>query len=258
MMKIGRVLAAFAVVSLTLTACGAAVSDTADRSFFSAVQAAMAAEVPSAASDPNAEFGMWWITRDHHAIINDDAVAYELQSAVCETDDAKQSKYKALVTRLRRAVGVVMQEQGFALNVRNSSRSLADDRFYDYVQAYERSGVQAVMSASPDCWSQSDTTPMHYSVFFAYTTNLAANRAAQLPYLRDLNLGSDVIVHVTKRVGKWVDIAVNYRRSGHEVIAQFANGTWRQVWAGQDLPTCAFTSRLKIPKTITDCYDDAA
>ena len=75
--------------------------------------------------------------------------------------------------------------------------------------------------------------------------------------LRDLGLGSDVIIHIAKREADLAMINVNYRRTGHYIVARLTDGHWKQLLAGQDAPTCAETARLEIPRSFIDCYSPA-
>ncbi len=95
---------------------------------------------------------------------------------------------------------------------------------------------------------------IHRSVFFSVTSELTGNEAKQLPFLRDLHIGPDLIVHVEKRVGDFVMLAVNARRSGYAIIAKDVKGAWVKIWEGQDEPLCTLTEKWKVPTQITSCY----
>lgn len=200
-----------------------------------------------------AEASVWWITRERHSIINDGARAVELRSYGCD-GSAQDAQSRAHIARLERAAGRVLRDRGFIRNMRNSSRSLRDDRFYDYVSAYERGVTKIVFTASPDCWS-TDEDAMHTSVFVSLTEDLETNRVAQEPFLSDLNIGPEYIIHVTKQEGDFVMLAVNARRAGHEVIATHADGHWVQVFAGQDVPSCGVLRAANVPAGFSDCME---
>ncbi len=237
-----------------------AVVPKSDRAFFAAVGSAFTAQLDTATAtiEHATDSSVWWIDRAQHSIINDAAPSVEYRATICEGDDLQQTGYRTLVRRLRLAVAEVMQAQGFTKNLRNSSRNLADDSLYDYVQAYERGELKAVFSASPDCWSSTGDGAMYYSITFAYTENFASNAKRQLPFLQDLKLGSDVIIHIGKRVGAWAVVNVNYRRTGHYIIAKRINNVWTEVFAGQDMPPCSIVRKWKIPASIGTCYEPTA
>ncbi len=201
------------------------------------------------------DFGMWWISRDGHSIINDNSSALEVQISGCSEDPG--ADMTTSITRFTSSAEKVLQHNNFVRNVRNSSSSMADNRFYDYVQGYERQGMKAVVVVDPDCAGADGEVP-HRSVVIALTERFAANEEAQRPILEDLKLGSDVIVHIGKREGDLAIFNVNYRRSGHYVVARLMQGHWRELIAGQDVPTCGTLQRLQIPAGFMDCYDPAA
>lgn len=231
-----------------------------DLTFVTAVRSEMASRVDGDATtlESPTDFSLWWIDSDDHAIANDFAPAAEFRAAVCETDDLQQNTLRTYIRQLTPAIDAVMQAQGFSRNLRNSSRNFFDDRFYDYIRAYERGPVKAVFSASPDCWSRTGVGAMYYSLTFAYTLDYAKNAKAQVPYLDDLRLGSDVVIHVAKRQMPWAVVNVNYRRTGHYIIAKRISGAWMQVFAGQDMPSCDLVNTWKIPASITECYTEPA
>ena len=233
---------------------------TPDLTFVLAVRASLAEQVDGVATtlESPSDFGLWWIDRDEHSIINDAVPATELRAAICESDDLQQSQLRALIQRVTPGIDQVMHQQGFTRNLRNSSRNFFDDRLYDYVRAYERGEVKAVLSVSPDCWSRTGDGAMYYSLTFAYSSEVRQHAALQVPFLRDLRLGSDVVIHVSKRQGPWAVIDVNYRRTGHFIIAKRISGAWMQVFAGQDAPPCSLVNTWQIPTSITTCYDDSA
>jgi len=252
----GAAILAVAAVLLPHSPTAASQPKAPDLSFFPAVKAAMASRIDGETTTLSApaDFALWWIDTGGLAITNDASPATEFRAAMCETDDIAQDGLHALIRQLVPAIDDVMQAHGFTRNVRNSSRSISDDRFYDFIRAYERAGVKAVFSASPDCWSRTGVGPMYYSLTFAYTTDFDANARAQRTFLRDLSLKSDVVIHVAKREGPWAVIDVNYRRTGHYIIAKRISGRWMQVFAGQDMPGCDVVHTWGIPATITPCY----
>ena len=201
---------------------------------------------------------LWWVTRDGYSIINDSSPAIEAQIPGCESDVSNSSMWHATATKIIAAVDSVMSSESFAIDKEtNSSKSLSDTKFYDYIKAYYRGSTKAVLSISPDCGSTStdDNPVMYYSASFGYTNDYQKNYDVQSQFLRDLNL-KDVIVHVEKVDGDFRLLAVNYRRSGHATIAKLVDGKWHELWSGQDLITCAERDSKKIPKSMApDCYN---
>jgi len=201
---------------------------------------------------------LWWVTRDGYSIINDSSPAIEAQIPGCESDVLSGSEWKSTATKIISAVDLVMKSESFAVDQENnSSKSLSDPEFYDYIKAYYRGSTKAVLSISPDCGStsQADNPVMYYSASFGYTNDYQKNYDEQSPYLFDLNL-KDVIIHIQKSEGDFRLLAVNYRRSGHATIVKRIDGKWTEAWSGQDLISCDIRDKHKIPLSMApDCYN---
>jgi len=202
---------------------------------------------------------LWWVTRDGYSIINDLSPAIEAQIPGCESDISNSSMWKATATKIIAAVDSVMTSESFAIDQEtNSSKSLSDTEFYDYIKAYYRGSTKAVLSLSPDCGStsQTDNPVMHYSASFGYTNDYQKNYDEQSPFLSDLNL-KDVIIHVQKSEADYRLLAVNYRRSGHATIVKLVDEKWTELWSGQDLISCSIRDKQKIPLSMApDCYNN--
>jgi len=246
---------------MSVTAC----SSSADKSaislnkdsgaaLLSKVQSSLASIAPVV---KRSNMDLWWVTRDGYSIINDSSPAIEAQIPGCESDVSNSSMWKATATKIIAAVDSVMSAENFAIDKEtNSSKSLSDTKFYDYIKAYYRGSSKAVLSISPDCGStsQADSPVMYYSASFGYTNDYQKNYDEQSPFLYDLDL-KDVIVHVQKSEGEFRLLAVNYRRSGHATIAKHVDGKWHELWSGQDLISCKVRDKNEIPLSIAGaCY----
>jgi len=202
---------------------------------------------------------LWWVSQDGYSIINDSSPAIEAQIPGCESDVLSGSAWKAAATKIIAAVDSLMTSESFAIDQEtNSSKSLSDTEFYDYIKAYYRGSTKAVLSLSPDCGStsQTDNPVMYYSASFGYTNDYQKNYDEQSPFLSDLNL-KDVIIHVQKSEADYRLLAVNYRRSGHATIVKLVDGKWTELWSGQDLISCSIRDKQKIPLSMApDCYNN--
>ena len=197
-------------------------------------------------------FGLWWVIDEGFSVINDNEKALEFRRFNCELD--LMPKENDLARKLSETVEEIMFANGFELNSDNSSESIVDDKFYDYVRAYEKENIKAVYVQSPDCWAN-DNEQMHLSSYFSITTKLAKNKSDQLPILQDLNIGPDAIVHLTNRVDDFAIISVNFRRTGHYIIAKYIDGHWQELFSGQEAPPCSLTKKWQIPESLADCYE---
>ena len=200
---------------------------------------------------------LWWVSPDGLSIINDNSPAVEARFPGCVNDDSNFSMWRAKARKVIAVVDEVMSANKFKVdNSINSSNSLSDTKFYDYIRGYYRGGTKAVLSISPDCGStlSTENPEMYYSVSFGYTNEYQRNYERQSPFLHDLNL-KDVIVHIQKSDGEFRLLAVNYRRSGHATIVRRIGNKWTELWSGQDLIPCALRDQKKIPLSIAgDCY----
>jgi hypothetical protein len=204
---------------------------------------------------------IWWISNDGYSITNDESPAVEAKYFDCESDNSAQREiWSSNALEQSSAVDEVMQRAGFTVNDKNTSDSLTDDQFVDYVRAYERENTKAVLVINTDCWSDdgSGNSPLYYSSSFSMTDDFDTNYESQSPYLIDLNL-KDVVIHVSNVVDDWALINVNYRRSGHYVIAEKANGKWVERFGGQDLVPCTLRDELKIPiELVPECWAETS
>jgi hypothetical protein len=200
------------------------------------------------------KLGIWWISSDDLNIINDDSSGIELYIFNCEGDFKSKSIFKEITQLIGPKIDEIMKQNGFQTNQRNSSESIEDSQFYDYIQAYENETVKCVFEANPDCGTYSKETQVHYTFSFGCTEAFDRNYQQQAPYLKDLGI-DDAIIHVQKKIGDFVELDVNFRRSGHYTIAKLISGKWNEIFSGQDIPSCEIVEKYEIPKEIiSDCY----
>jgi hypothetical protein len=203
----------------------------------------------------NQDASVWWIADNGFNIINDGEIGLDYLYFNCEEDSTGEVSDR-IADRLSKSIYYVMTTAGFSLNQANSSKSIADDQFYDYVQAYEKDNLKCTFVASPDCGGSLGEDTMHYDFSFTCTDSFEKNYREQLPFLKDLNIAK-AIIHVSKRVGDYAMVNVNYRRTGHYVIAQLVNGIWVELSAGQDIPNCQIMEKYQVPQEIYgECYDE--
>ncbi len=196
---------------------------------------------------------LWWISQDNLNIINDNSSGEVLKVFNC-INDSERKIFKEVTQTLGPKINQIMKQQGFSQNKINSSASIEDDKFYDYVQAYEKGADKCVFTASPDCGSLLDEKQMYYAFSFTCTKNYDLNYQSQAFYRKDLGI-KDSIIHVQKQVDDFVYLNVNYRRSGHFTIAKKVDNKWTEIVSGQDKPPCNVLEQNKVPKEIqSECY----
>ncbi|KKS41776.1 MAG: hypothetical protein UV61_C0006G0130 [Candidatus Gottesmanbacteria bacterium GW2011_GWB1_43_11] len=203
-----------------------------------------------------AKLGIGWISQDNLNIINDDSSGFELRSFNCEKDVSQLLDFKEIAQSASSKIDLEMRQNGFNLNQKNSSTSIADNQFHDYVQAYEKGTTKCAFVASPNCGGTSLEGPMYYTFSLGCTEDFDKNYQQQAPYLTDLGIDKAVI-HVQQKVGDFVKLNVNERRSGHGhyTVAKLINGKWKELFSGQDIPTCEALEKNAVPKEImSECY----
>ncbi|MBU2577545.1 hypothetical protein KKA69_01805 [Patescibacteria group bacterium] len=187
---------------------------------------------------------VWWVSNDGYNIINSNTFGLESQFD-CENYSA--SRFNSSLKILAPLFPTFMQQQGFNKNNFNSSTSLTDTQFYDYVQAYEKNGLKCTLTADPDC---SGTDHMWQTITFSCTSDFDKNYSLQTPFLKDLQV-KGAIVSVSKQVGNYVYLDAHARRTGWYIIAmKQANGKWEQITSGQDDASCSIMNQYSVPKEI--------
>ncbi|GIW61869.1 MAG: hypothetical protein KatS3mg089_0721 [Patescibacteria group bacterium] len=189
-------------------------------------------------------FSMWWINTDGLNIINDNSKGIELNIDNCDTPTNLNLCFKELTQLISKEINKIMKQNGFKLNQINSSKSVNDGQFYDYIQAYEKGSVKAVLTANPD----------DYTISFVFTDNFDKNYKEQYPYLKDLEI-KNAVIRIQKKSKNFIKLYVQYRRTGAFIIAKEVNGKWIKVYSGQVDPSCKVVKQYSIPKEITPgCY----
>lgn len=202
----------------------------------------------------DAQSSVWWISNDNFNIINRNEIGLNYQNYMCESDYRNEELVPTISRRLSEKLKPLMVSFGFSFNQKNSSKSLVDTQFYDYVQAYEKGAIKCTFTVDPDCGSYSPNDRMHNEFRFTCTDSFNQNYLDQVPYLKGLNLTQSVI-SVERKVGDFAFVNVNYRRTGHYVIAKLVDGKWTQVFAGQGTPDCKTMQTHQVPQEIYEnCY----
>jgi hypothetical protein len=249
-----RVLASLAVLAVFATVVQSQADKPDNLEIIEQVKTGLASEEIQTS---DTKFDLWWVSDDGFSITNDDSLSVETKYFNCESDNITDERkfWTENAIQQSKVVDAIMQQAGFEVNELNSSDSLEDLQFVDYIRAYERDKTKAVLVVNSECWSVGSVdSPLYYSTSFSITDDFDLNYEAQSPYLIDLNL-KDVIIHVSNVVDNWAVINVNYRRSGHYVIAEEVNGRWVERFGGQDVVPCTLRDEFQIPiELVPDCW----
>lgn len=195
----------------------------------------------------------WWITPDNWSILvptKESFVAKVLPTASTNPN-------KSEVTKLNSVVRKIMLTNGFNLNTLNSSLNESDNKFYDYVQAYEKGDTKCIVTSSPDVGYGSGETKS-YSRFTVSCFNDSELQIAydkQVPFLKGLNK-RDAVVSNIKVNGDKASMSINWRRTGATAFMYKLGDEWKEIITGQAVPNCSELVKNNVPeKYWITCYN---
>jgi len=183
-------------------------------------------------SEPAAS-SQWWIS--------DDGWSISVPNAVSVTSSNPQAK------ELNGLISKIFLDNGFALNAANTSKSEAENEFYDYIVAFQKGETR--------CTLKTDGDNGEYTV--ACSNHLQEAHEEQIPYLKALDR-RDVIVNVRERIGDFVWLDVHLRRTGNLALVKDEGGEMRLIFSGQEAPPCDLMIENEVPKEVYGtCNGDA-
>lgn len=201
---------------------------------------------------------VWWISDDERNILvpTSQAVLLKIRPIKIKSDDF-ESQNKVESKKINDRVSSIMKNIGFKINVKNSSKSIEDEEFYDYVQAFELNDIKCVATSSPDV-SKGMNEPQFYSIFeFSCFDNaqLQKEYLFQSPFLKTLGYKESVIYDVQIN-GDKASMGVRGRRSGGRAFMYKDSEGWELITAGNGYPTCEEQEKKSIPEEFSfDCVD---
>lgn len=194
--------------------------------------------------------GQWWISDDGWNIYDQRAKATIMNINPCGTEnDCKVLRTYQNYAELPKAVGLnkkvsdVFIANGFILNKKNTSKSLEDKTFYDYVLAFQKDEVRCTVTTIGDFYSlaQPDVWRIDYEV--ACSENFKKNYDQQLPYLKALVAYSkyekykDAVVTPYAKNGDFETISVHFRRTGESAIMKKIGDKYKVLFLTQQQPS---------------------
>lgn len=204
---------------------------------------------------------LWWDTPEGYSILTEVSSSTYVPFMCGADSQAVQKLLPAYSPKIEK----IFKAYGFTKNISNSSADYKDDKFYDYVEAYEQNGVRCTVTTNPDCYSydtgEGSTTLSYQSVEVACVKDADYQKAynEQYPLLRDLGL-KETFIHDIRYSGngKFLIANINFRRTGAYIIAaKNEQGKWEEVHGGQDIPSCDIIFSKKIPSDITPlCWSE--
>jgi len=196
-------------------------------------------------SDP-VESSQWWISDDGWSIFDSNAISITATGNFTE-------KYSSFINTLAREINAeiskIFLNNGFTLNATNTSKSVTDNDFYDYVVAFQKGETRCILTTNGDGGEY----------YIDCSNRFQEAYKEQIPYLKALGI-RDVIVRVENRIGDYVLLGVHLRRTGYLALMEDKGGKIKFIFSGQEPPQCDLMIKNQVPKEVYKelfggCYD---
>lgn len=201
------------------------------------------------------ENSMWWVSDDNWSILIKDIPSTGLVRAKAYKELSEKDSF---TLRLVNEVNNFFDNKGFSKSIRNSSKSVSDDSFYDYILGYQKDDERCLLTVNPDeSYYKGENGEMIASpniVLDCSRGEFQQSYDEQIPFLKAMNDRTAVV-----RIEKMSDVAayvlVNWRRTGSFALFSKVNGYWEMIYRGQDQPSCSTLQKYSFPAEIySDCY----
>ncbi len=193
---------------------------------------------------------IWWISEEKLDISIQEAYSLTANYLCKGTSSEEFQKAKQIFGP---KTTMIMSGNGYKLNKTNSSSSLTDEQFYDYVLGYEKGDDKCTLTINSDC-SGEDKSTMFQTITLACSDKYLATKSIQEPILKDLRYQNSII-NINGQIGNFANIESRGRRGGGYIIAMLKDGHWQELYAGQDLPSCAQMQKYQVPVELySSCY----
>ncbi|HVZ59040.1 MAG TPA: hypothetical protein VG935_04795 [Patescibacteria group bacterium] len=210
--------------------------------------------------EPYETDGMIWVSSDNWTISVASPEAVILHLPTTEKDLYNSTVNTTQSQKFQALVASVMQQAGYHLNTLNSSTSTKDDKYYDYIQAYENNAFDCVAITNPDAESYGRSTAMlrSLSVLCAPKTAFEQAYTQQLPFLRAINDHTAILRNIRIKDGNKMQADINWRRTGAELFMYNDGTSWKKISIAQAAGPCSDLEKANIPRQFwIDCYDSA-
>ena len=203
---------------------------------------------------------LWWITEDNYniQILNSPQLAFK--HAVSDEFVSKYN-FKSIVNYLnskttREIIEQTLLDDGFIKNEKNSSIDENDERLYDYISAYQKNDIICTFIVRSEIHSDEKNHSKYIWSQLIFSNELEEYYNKQKQILDDLNLkNKPVVISIKRQMDNFYYINVNYRRTGHYIIAQKINGKFEEIVGGQDYIPCTTAEEFNIPEYIYEkCF----
>ncbi|MCX6734870.1 MAG: hypothetical protein NTZ25_03065 [Candidatus Peregrinibacteria bacterium] len=206
---------------------------------------------------------VWWIASDNKNILVKDAFATSSSVPVTalEMNATQKADFEKKFNSMAYVVDQSLTKNGFTKNALNSSDSLGDGKFYDYVAAYEKSPTVCTLSLNGDVGGNEPN--FSRDMVFSCSDQFQKYYDEQVPFLnafyktnKSLFTGEYAVTDI-KKIGEFAVVNLGARRTGLYSIFKKVNGKYQSIFSGQEAPSCKLVTQYKIPKEITKtCWSD--
>lgn len=209
---------------------------------------------------------VWLINKDGYSVVTSASIVRVRISATDLVDFKTVVGFPQMQT-LRDAVEKIATNKKLTKDAASSSSGVTDDSLYDYVQAYQGSGIRCTGTVNPDLYSDIEGEPTTYSYEFGCISDQAyeKNNAIQplLIQAENKNTPLSVIdkkntaVEVSKEKDGYISAGLHARRTGAYGIFKKVGSGYEFLFGGQAAPSCDQADNKGIPKEIFEsCYDE--
>ncbi|MCX6733288.1 MAG: hypothetical protein NTX63_00575 [Candidatus Peregrinibacteria bacterium] len=209
---------------------------------------------------PSGYDGIWWISNDDKniAISNVFVAKAEMAIPALEMTPDQEAVFEKSMSPVLGLMDSELLKNGFTKNLKNSSKSLSNTSFYDYIVAYEKGSTICTFTQNRDYYNpKDDESKWLTSLTFACSDDLKASYDAQLPYLqvfekvlREPFTGEYAVTDIGKPYGDFTIVNFGGRRGGFYSIFKKSGATYKILYSGQEDPSCKIVDLNKIPKQI--------
>jgi hypothetical protein len=200
---------------------------------------------------------LWWVSDDNWSILIKEVSHVSIIRPEVMTELKTKNSYTSqLITETTN----FFIKAGFIKSKQNSSRSVDDDSFFDYVLGFQNADEKCAITVNPDegfyLGKNGQMIPEPN-----ITIACATNDAFQQAYAEQIELLKAVgnrkqIIHIQKITDTAAKVGVNSRRSGAMALLSKQSGHWEVIASGQggfeDITTCEVMREYAFPKAVFD------
>jgi hypothetical protein len=146
----------------------------------------------------------------------------------------------------------------FNKSTRNSSKSVTDDSFYDYILGYQKNDERCLLTVNPDesyyYGENGEKVAIPNIVISCSKGEFQRSYDEQIPFLKAMN-DRTAVIGIKKMNDVAAKVQVHWRRTGSYALFSKKNGSWEMIYRGQDQPSCLTLQKYSFPSEIhSDCY----